>query len=142
MGRSKRREKSNKNCILYRAHKPIVDGRTDGQGRRQYDLWKFTTIQKSILTLTEGLINLMNGGNIHIVNYIDLVQYSKLLHETLKTGRETNRLGDVIKATNEDDEYIDDDQEIKELDDISGESSSGEGITFLSDDPEQLTDLI
>ncbi|ESO94782.1 hypothetical protein LOTGIDRAFT_161033 [Lottia gigantea] len=69
-----------------------------------------------IYTLIEGLIDLMNGP-------------------------ETNRSkeGDRhIKAINENDEYIFDNMMPRDSSSRESSISSGEGITFLSDDPEQL----
>ncbi|ESO87077.1 hypothetical protein LOTGIDRAFT_154567 [Lottia gigantea] len=48
-----------------------------------------------IFTLTEGLIDLMNGGDVDITDYKDLVEYSEFLHTIRKTGPETRRLKEV-----------------------------------------------
>ncbi|ESP04490.1 hypothetical protein LOTGIDRAFT_170734 [Lottia gigantea] len=48
-----------------------------------------------IYTLTRGLIDLMNGEDVEIADYKDLVAYSKFLHAIRKTGPETRRLREV-----------------------------------------------
>ncbi|ESO88038.1 hypothetical protein LOTGIDRAFT_166065 [Lottia gigantea] len=104
-----------------------------------------------IFTLTKGLIDLMNGGYIHIADYKDLVAYSKFLHAIRKSGPDTRRLKavdlyikKVIGDENEDEES-DDEYEVDEADDYAEDNSitqeidefedmvSGQGITFLSD---------
>ncbi|ESO90926.1 hypothetical protein LOTGIDRAFT_175786 [Lottia gigantea] len=85
-----------------------------------------------------------------------IVEYSEFLHMIRKTGPETRRLKKVdlyIKAINQDDEYAEDYsiiQEINEVDDTSitqqidelkeeiAREKSGQGITFLSDNNEEL----
>ncbi|ESO92319.1 hypothetical protein LOTGIDRAFT_162622 [Lottia gigantea] len=97
-----------------------------------------------IFTLTEGLIDLINGGDVDIADYKDLVEYSEFLHMIRKTGPETRRLKEVdhyIKAINQDDEYAEDNpitQQIDELEEEIARENSGQGITFLSDNNEEL----
>ncbi|ESO96707.1 hypothetical protein LOTGIDRAFT_176561 [Lottia gigantea] len=85
-----------------------------------------------------------------------IVEYSEFLYMIRKTGPETRRLKKVdlyIKAINQDDEYAEDYsiiQEINEVDDTSitqqidelkeeiAREKSGQGITFLSDNNEEL----
>ncbi|ESO92999.1 hypothetical protein LOTGIDRAFT_162023 [Lottia gigantea] len=62
-----------------------------------------------IYTLTRGLIDLMNGEDVEIADYKDLVAYSKFLDAIRKSG--------------------------PEFDDMV---ASGQGITFLSDDNKEL----
>ncbi|ESO92311.1 hypothetical protein LOTGIDRAFT_162614 [Lottia gigantea] len=98
-----------------------------------------------IYTLTRGLIDLMNGGDAGIADYKDLVAYSKYLYAIRKTGPETNRSKEVdlyvTKVIEHDgetgDEYEDEsDKIIHEIDSLLG--NAGEGITFLSDNKEEL----
>ncbi|ESO95915.1 hypothetical protein LOTGIDRAFT_176645 [Lottia gigantea] len=106
-----------------------------------------------IFTLTEGLIDLMNGGDVDIADYKDLVEYSKFLHIIRKAGPETKKLKEVdqyIRAIiNQDDEYEVDEvddygednsiiQEKDELEEEIARENSGHGITFLSDNNEEL----
>ncbi|ESO85714.1 hypothetical protein LOTGIDRAFT_155207 [Lottia gigantea] len=105
-----------------------------------------------IFTLTEGLIYLMNGGDVDIADYKDLVEYSEFLYMIRKTGPETKRLKEIdlyIKAINQDDEYAEDNliiqdidnpitQQIDELEEEIARENSGQGITFLSDNNDEL----
>ncbi|ESO90370.1 hypothetical protein LOTGIDRAFT_164297 [Lottia gigantea] len=97
----------------------------------------------------KGLIDLINGEDIPIADDKDLVAYSKFLHAIRKSGPGTNRSKEVklyIRVIGQDDEcevdevhdYAEDNnpiiQEIDEFEDMV----SGEGITFLSDNNEEL----
>ncbi|ESO85889.1 hypothetical protein LOTGIDRAFT_167643 [Lottia gigantea] len=105
----------------------------------------------------EGLLDLMNGGDDFAnADYKDFVDYSKFLHFIRKTGPETKRLKEVdqyIRVINQDDEHAEDNpiiQDIDEFEDIVSEheidelkeeiarENSGQGITFLSDNNEEL----
>ncbi|ESO99458.1 hypothetical protein LOTGIDRAFT_158543 [Lottia gigantea] len=101
-----------------------------------------------IFTLTKGLIDLMNGGDFDLADYKDLVAYSKFLHRIKRTGADTNRSKKVkvyIKAIEHPEYEVDEVgdyaenytpiiQEIDEFEDMV----SGQGITFLSDNNEEL----
>ncbi|ESO90762.1 hypothetical protein LOTGIDRAFT_163644 [Lottia gigantea] len=101
-----------------------------------------------IFTLTEGLIDLKNGGDVDIADYKDFVEYSEFIHTIRKTGPETKRLKEVdqyIKAIiNQDDEYAEDNpiiQEIDELEEKIAREKCVQGITFLSDNNEDLLNI-
>ncbi|ESO93294.1 hypothetical protein LOTGIDRAFT_161860 [Lottia gigantea] len=99
----------------------------------------------SIFTLTRGLRDLMNGEDVEIADYKDLVAYSKFLHAIRKSGPETRTLKEVdlyitkVIEEEEVDDYAEDYppiiQEIDEFDDMV---ASGQGITFLSDNNKEL----
>ncbi|ESP00856.1 hypothetical protein LOTGIDRAFT_173048 [Lottia gigantea] len=102
-----------------------------------------------IYTLTKGLIDLMNGEDVGIADYKDLVAYSKFLDAIRKSGPEKRRSKEVklYKRVIERDEEESDDyaedyppiiQEIYEFEDLIAREKSGQGITFLSDNNEEL----
>ncbi|ESO85499.1 hypothetical protein LOTGIDRAFT_154987 [Lottia gigantea] len=94
----------------------------------------------------------MNGGDVDIADNKDLVEYSEFLHMIRKTGPETRRLKEVdlyVKAINQDDEYAEDNpiiqdidnpitQQIDELEEEIARENCGQGITFISDNNEEL----
>ncbi|ESO97650.1 hypothetical protein LOTGIDRAFT_152741 [Lottia gigantea] len=140
---------SNPDPDLPKSISPIVDN--DGLLFNGYRI-KFDQFYPSfkidtkdfIFTTTEGLIDLMNGGDIEIANRKDLEQYLKFLY-MIKTKRKTKRLmavetylNKVIPDEEESDDYGENYppiiQEIDEFEDMI----SGEGITFLSDNNEEL----
>ena len=111
--------------------------------------------KRTIYTLTQGLIDLINGGDITESNNKDLKAYSNFLHEIKRTGATTTRKKEVDKEinnrsiygysdTDDDDsldEYNEDNSLIRRIDEFSDEVDnmvSGEGLTFLSDDPQEL----
>ncbi|ESO85149.1 hypothetical protein LOTGIDRAFT_176071 [Lottia gigantea] len=88
-------------------------------------------------------------GYIGIADYKDLLAYSKFLNVIKKTGPETRRLQDVEKYLNkvipdeeESDDYAEDYppiiREIDELEEEIARENSGQGITFLFDNNEEL----
>ncbi|ESP04242.1 hypothetical protein LOTGIDRAFT_170939 [Lottia gigantea] len=98
-----------------------------------------------IYTLTRGLIDLMNGEDVEIADYKDLVAYSKFLHAIRKTGPETRRLKEVdlyitkVIELEEVDDYAEEYPPIiQEIDEFGDMVASGQGITFLSDDNKEL----
>ncbi|ESP02768.1 hypothetical protein LOTGIDRAFT_156713 [Lottia gigantea] len=99
-----------------------------------------------IYTLTRGLIDLMNGEDVEIADYKDLAAYSKFLHAIRKTGPETRRSKEVklyirVIEHDEDDEddYAEDYPQItKDIDEFENMVTSGQGITFLSDNNKEL----
>ncbi|ESO94396.1 hypothetical protein LOTGIDRAFT_175450 [Lottia gigantea] len=87
-----------------------------------------------IFTLTRGLIDLMNGEDVEIADYKDLVAYSKFLHAIRKSGHETRRLKEVdsyiTKVIEQDEEDVDDYAEdypiIQEIDEFDDMVASGQ----------------
>ncbi|ESO92308.1 hypothetical protein LOTGIDRAFT_162611 [Lottia gigantea] len=94
-----------------------------------------------IYTLTKGLIDLMNGKDVGIADYKDLVAYSKFLDAIRKSRPETRRLKEVKlykRVIEQDEEDVDDYPIIQEIDEFDDMVASGQGITFLSDDNKEL----
>ncbi|ESO89914.1 hypothetical protein LOTGIDRAFT_164609 [Lottia gigantea] len=144
---------SNPDPDLPKSISPIVDydGLLFNEHRirfeKIYPVFKIDRID-FIFTTTEGLIDLMNGKDFKIADYKDLVAYSKFLRAIKRTGPDTKRLQDVDKRIteliareyelDEADDYTEDYppiiQEINEFEDMI----SGQGMTFLSDNNEEL----
>ncbi|ESO99309.1 hypothetical protein LOTGIDRAFT_158389 [Lottia gigantea] len=137
--------------------------------KKFYPLFEIDT-KDFTFTTTEGLIDLMNGGDVEIANRKDLEQYLKFLY-MIKTKRKTRRLmavedhlkkviPDEYEIDEVDDEVDDEDEEsddevndedeesddyeenyppiTEQIDELEKEISSGQGITFLSDNNEEL----
>ena len=134
-----RRYFSNPDPTLPKSIKPVVDNR--GLLLNGYRILfdhtspKFKVDTKNfIYNLTEGLIDLINGGDIATASNTDLIDYYTFLLDIKKGGAKTNRMKEVklhIDAMRNASPIT---EEIDEFNNMT----YGEGVTFLSDDPEQL----
>ncbi|ESO94780.1 hypothetical protein LOTGIDRAFT_161031 [Lottia gigantea] len=102
-----------------------------------YPLFKIDTKDFTFTTT-----DLMNGGDSDIADRKDLVEYLKFLHLIKKTGPNTKRLQAVETYLNKYEEDVDDYGEnyppiIQEIDEFE-DMVCGQGMTFLSDNNEEL----
>ena len=101
-----------------------------------------------IYTLTQGLINLLNGNDFNYTTE-DLDSYSNILHSSYGAGRPTNRMKQIDEELRS--ATLDDDSDLEFIDENVGYNErtinedidsfldyEGEGIQFLPDDNEEL----